>query len=580
MTENRQEAVIYCRISSAAQAAKGDGLASQETRCREYARYQGHDVIKVFHDQMSGGATDRPAMTAMLTYLRKRKAQTVVIIDDINRFARDVVAHWQLRALLSEAGGKLESPNIEFGDGSDAKLKENLMASVSQHQREKNREQTKHRMRARLMNGYWVFHAPLGMKYEKVSGHGNLLVRDEPVASYIQEALEGFASGRFETQGEVKRFLESCPEFPKDFPDGTIRFEKVIRLMRRIHYAGYVERPEWDVSLRKGHHDGLVTLETWQAVQDRLDGGKRAPARKDINADFPLRGFVLCGDCGNPLTANWSKSKTGKKHPYYLCFTKGCESHRKSIRRDELGGAFSGFLKELQPSESLVALTTAMFRNAWDQRLAQAQAGVTSLKRDIAKIEKQIDGLPDRIVEASVPSVVPAYEKRLAKLETEKLVAEEKLAKGVQPEHSFDELFELARQFLASPWKLWESGHLTLRRIVLKLAFSDRISYNRKAGLRTPKTTLPFKVLGGFSGQKCLMAERQGFEPWRRFPAYTRSRRAPSTTRPPLRACGSSRFGRIGARGVAAAAHRCRSPSCAQLCGAPPCMRPDRPLTA
>ena len=30
------------------------------------------------------------------------------------------------------------------------------------------------------------------------------------------------------------------------------------------------------------------------------------------------------------------------------------------------------------------------------------------------------------------------------------------------------------------------------------------------------------------------MAERQGFEPWRRFPAYTLSRRAPSTTRPPL----------------------------------------------
>ena len=31
------------------------------------------------------------------------------------------------------------------------------------------------------------------------------------------------------------------------------------------------------------------------------------------------------------------------------------------------------------------------------------------------------------------------------------------------------------------------------------------------------------------------MAERQGFEPWRRSPAYTLSRRAPSTTRPPLR---------------------------------------------
>ena len=32
------------------------------------------------------------------------------------------------------------------------------------------------------------------------------------------------------------------------------------------------------------------------------------------------------------------------------------------------------------------------------------------------------------------------------------------------------------------------------------------------------------------------MADRQGFEPWRRSPAYTLSRRAPSTTRPPVRA--------------------------------------------
>ena len=32
-----------------------------------------------------------------------------------------------------------------------------------------------------------------------------------------------------------------------------------------------------------------------------------------------------------------------------------------------------------------------------------------------------------------------------------------------------------------------------------------------------------------------LMADRQGFEPWRQSPAYTLSRRAPSTTRPPIR---------------------------------------------
>ncbi len=34
------------------------------------------------------------------------------------------------------------------------------------------------------------------------------------------------------------------------------------------------------------------------------------------------------------------------------------------------------------------------------------------------------------------------------------------------------------------------------------------------------------------------VADRQGFEPWRRSPAYTLSRRAPSTTRPPVRNAG------------------------------------------
>ena len=58
------------------------------------------------------------------------------------------------------------------------------------------------------------FYSPIGYKYERVSGHGKLLVRDEPTASIVQQALSGFASGRFETVAEVKRFLEQFPEYP------------------------------------------------------------------------------------------------------------------------------------------------------------------------------------------------------------------------------------------------------------------------------------------------------------------------------------------------------------------------------
>ena len=117
----------------------------------------------------------------------------VVIIDDITRLARGLDAHIKLRAEISGAGGVLESPSIEFGEDSDSILVENLLASVSQHQRQKNGEQTKNRMRARLQNGYWPFQAPIGYRFEAKSGHGKVLVRDEPIASILQEALEGYA---------------------------------------------------------------------------------------------------------------------------------------------------------------------------------------------------------------------------------------------------------------------------------------------------------------------------------------------------------------------------------------------------
>jgi DNA invertase Pin-like site-specific DNA recombinase len=136
--------------------------------------------------------------------IRRKEGPWIVIIDDINRLARKVLAHIELRTEIKAAGAVLISPNMDFGDDSDSQLVENLMASVAQHQREKNTEQARNRMRARLLNGYWVFHAPIGCRFQAMHQRGKMLVRDEPYASTIQEALEGYAAGRFQTATEVR----------------------------------------------------------------------------------------------------------------------------------------------------------------------------------------------------------------------------------------------------------------------------------------------------------------------------------------------------------------------------------------
>ena len=509
-----QKALIYCRVSSKKQVRDGDGLRSQETRCREYAAYKGYEVAGVFCDSVTGSEKKRLGLTGLVKHLKAhRKDGCVVIIDHIDRFARDVRGHWDLRDLLREAGGKLESPSIEFGEDADSILRENLLASVSQHQRQKNAEQTKNRMRARAMNGYWVFQAPMGYKYERLAGHGKLLVPHEPLSSIIKEALEGYASGRFDGLMEVKRFLEAQPAFPRNSRH-EVHIERVSEICSRPVYAGHITIEEWGLRLVPAKHKPLVSLATWQAVQDRRLGTAKAPARADISEDFPLRGFVSCGCCGRPLTACWSTGRSAR-YPYYLCDTRGCPETRKSIRREKIEGEFETLLTALKPTEGLFNVAFAMFRDLWEAKLAGQRSQGGTLKNEIALIERKVDALLDRIVDADSDSIVKAYEKRIRDLETQKALMQERIAYCGRPLAGFSETYRTAFDFLANPCKLWHSEKIEDRRAVLKLVFAERLTYVRGGGYRTAEISMPFKLIGDMKMNEKEMVRAAGIEPAR-----------------------------------------------------------------
>ncbi|MEM9469447.1 MAG: recombinase family protein [Pseudomonadota bacterium] len=449
------KAVIYCRVSSLKQVNEGHGLSSQETRCREYAKHKGYDIVQVFHEEgITGKLLERVQMQAMLHFLRqhKRQGRHVVIIDDISRLARDVETHIHLRTAISEAGGKLESPSIEFGEDSDSRLVEHLLASVAAHQREKNAEQVRNRMRARAMNGYWVSNPPIGYKYEKQSGHGKILVRDEPVASVMQEAMQGFASGRFQTQAEVKYFLESKVDFPKG-KNGQVHLQRVADMLSRPIYAGRIHMPVWDIHNQPGQHEGLISYEDFQKIQHRLKGHAYAPARQDLNKDFPLRGFISCGGCGKPMTSGWSKGRS-KHYAYYYCQQKGCTHYGKSIKRDTVEQAFEELLKKMRPTEDLLKVMYSMFRDHWDNRLHQIGSEAESIEKAMEKVDGQVQQLLDRIMASENDTVIAAYEKRITELQDSKIVLQEKIANCGRIIPDFEVSFRTAFEFLGNPHNL------------------------------------------------------------------------------------------------------------------------------
>ena len=512
--DTQVRALIYCRVSTTRQKTEGAGLVSQEHRCRQYAEMKGYNVEAVFPDDASGGGDfmKRPGMCAMLAYLDAQKGdEFVVIFDDLKRFARDTEFHFKLRHAFAERRARMECLNFNFEDTPEGKFIETIVAAQGELEREQNRRQVKQKMVARMEKGYWVFHAPVGYRYEADKVHGKLLVPDGVLAQYVQEALEGYAFGRFCSQAEVQRFLETKPEFPNDLPNGKIRAWKITKMLKNPLYAGYVRSEKWEVSLRKGHHQPLISFGTYERIQQNLKAGARPAARKDFSPDFPLRGFVHCDDCGKPMTAAWSKG-CRKHYPYYLCDTRGCPSKRKSIPRAKIEEGFAEILKSMQPTKAYFKVAWTMFERAWDARLDEAQQAKEAVLAQLKDVDSQISKLLDRIVESSSTSVISALEQRVEKLEREKFRLSEKAETMVPPKGRFGESIELAMKFLSSPWNIYENGSLPLRQAVLRLAFVEPLRYSRETGYRTTKTTFPFKVLAGLQGPKCQMVPLERIE--------------------------------------------------------------------
>lgn len=334
-----QKALIYARVSSERQKTEGHGLESQEHRCREYASSKGYEIEKVFRESFSGGGdyTKRPSMTEMLLYMDSKPYNSyVVIFDDLKRLARDTEQYLKLKKALELRRATVECPNFVFTASPEGQYVETIMAATAQLEREQNRRQVLQKMKARLELGYWTFpDLPTGYEFKRDPVHGMLAVVNNAEATVIREALEGYASGRFMEQEDVRKFL-----FEKDIRKGKpVHLSYVKRMLTKIFYAGYIEYPAWEVSRREGVHSALIDLATYERIQDKLSGRTTTHVRKVLHEDFPLRSFVLCATCRKPMTASWS-SGSKSKFAYYRCKTKECSERNKSIRKVDIEEAF------------------------------------------------------------------------------------------------------------------------------------------------------------------------------------------------------------------------------------------------
>ncbi len=418
----------------------------------------------------------------------------MVIFDDLKRLARDRDFHFKLRQALAMRGAKVECLNFRFEDTPENEFIEAIFAAQGQLERQQGARQTKQKMRARVDKGYYVFgEPPLGYVYAKMDDGGKMLVPSEPNASIVKEALEGFASGRFQTTNEVQRFFVSHPSTITRKNGRPREWQAVNNLLRSPIYAGYFHVKKWGIFFKEGKHDPLISMETWKKVQTRLDGTVNMPARKDFTTDFPLRGCVECATCNSPMTAAWSKGRNAL-YGYYFCQQIGCPDRKKNVRKEKIEGEFELLLQDLQPAPNLFQLALAMMEDRWNTVLQSLNGNVEETKNEVTRLERKTNKLIDLLTETDVPSMVYVYETQIKKLEERKAVLRENIIKSTKPRYTFEDTYRTVCTFLSNPWKIWASGNLEYQKLLLRLVFPSRIAYCPNEGYRTAQIAEPVRL--------------------------------------------------------------------------------------
>lgn len=157
-------AFVYCRFSPRPNAAECDSIEKQEERCLAYCRKKRYTYCGTYSDpDTSGGVLDRPGLSRAIQEIKEGPSGTVLVVDSVNRLARDMLVSLTIRHEVEKAGGR-----IEFADGTpvadtpEGRLFSNILSAFAAYERDRIRFATSRGIKRRQANGEWFGRPPVG----------------------------------------------------------------------------------------------------------------------------------------------------------------------------------------------------------------------------------------------------------------------------------------------------------------------------------------------------------------------------------------------------------------------------------
>ncbi len=333
----------------------------------------------------SGGNVDRPALRRLMANIEAGKIDCVVTykVDRLSRSMPDFIGMLQF----------FEQHNVAFvsvtqsfdTSNSMGRLTLNLLMSFSQFEREMVSERTRDKIAATRRKGKWTGGMPL-LGYTVVD---TKLVVDEAEAEQVRQIFQLYLDrgSLLATVEELNRrgWTTKVWTTKKGIRRGGDPFQKN-RLHHLLTNVTYLGKLRYKDEVHEGEHEAIVDAETFQRVQEMLQGNDLGGSSRARNKHGALlRGILRCAACDCGMTHTYT-AKGNRRYRYYVCIKaqqcgwKQCPS--PSVSAPEIERFVVDQIRCIGRDPALVAATVAETRRQTDEAIQR-------LKRERAALERQ-----------------------------------------------------------------------------------------------------------------------------------------------------------------------------------------------
>lgn len=470
-----KRADLYIRVSTDEQADKGYSQRDQEERLRRYCSSHNISVGQIIYEDHSAKTFNRPEWAKLLISLKKKSSKTnLILFTKWDRFSRNAGDAYQMINILTKLG--IEPQAVE--QPLDLSIPENKMMlaiylAAPEVENDRRALNTFYGMRRAKKEGRVLGNAPFGYINRSREDGSKYIAIKEPEASTMRMAFEEILKGIF-APDQIRQKIERSGK--KILSRAS--FHTAIRnpvYCGKVFVAKYGDEEAVTV---KGQHEAIISEELFYNVQDILHGNKRATVHStkilsDVN--LPLRGYLVCPDCGRNLTGSASKGRNTRYY-YYHCIA-SCGYRQKAEKANEI---FEQGLAQFELNEGNKDILKKMVLLNYNQVIKE------NPRMDKRKIVLEIDKLNEKLSvarEKLLSNVMDDDEyvelKKEYKEKIDKL--EEQLARDDTPdsnEMSIQRKLNKALDIVQNISKLYIRGEIETKRTLIGSIFPEKLEFD------------------------------------------------------------------------------------------------------